>query len=179
MKNSVPASSPQTAPSAADEGRLVAELRSLKGQRSPRSPRIARAVQVLEATSSPRVRNAAASALADLRARSAKDRLIDLLARPETRGSRGTLLYALEQLGANVPLPILAEIIADESYEAREEALGFIACNRIECSAEEFARSKEKLEGAIAAADPDRIEAVQRALEYLRTKHNAVKNVAT
>jgi hypothetical protein len=156
---------------AGDEGRLVEELRSLKSQRSPRQARIAKATQILEQTNSSRVRNAAALALTDMRAREAKDALINLLTRPDTIGSRGTLLYALEQLKADVPLPILAEIILNESYEARGEALGLISRDRIEYSAEEFARVRARLEAAHTSGDNERSKAILRALQYLRTKH--------
>jgi HEAT repeat protein len=127
-------------------------------------------MRILEHTNSARVRNAAALALVDLRAHDAKDALIDLLQRPGTRGARGTLLYALQQLGENVPLPILTEIIIDDSYEAREEALAFIISSHIECSAEEFARSRVRLEAAASSADTDRLNAIHRALEYLWSK---------
>jgi len=171
MKHSVDANALETALFARDESRLVEELGKLKSQRSPRQSRAATAMQILEQTNSSRVRNAAALALVDLRDDSAKDALINLLMRPDTKGSRGTLLYALEQLGANVPLPVLADIIADESYEAREEALALIARDHIECSAEEFARAQARLEAALAAADGERSQAIRRALESLRTKH--------
>jgi len=126
---------------------------------------------MLEQTRSPRVRNAAASALADLRAGGATDALINLLTRPDTAGSRGTLLYALELLGADVPLPDLAEIIAEGSYEAREEALGLIDRDRIECSLEDLALARATLEAAPVSADGERARAIRRGLEYLRTKH--------
>ena len=171
MRHSVDANRLGTAKSAGDETRLVEELRGLKSQRSPRQARVAKALQVLEQTNSSRVRNAAALALADLRALSAKDALVNLLTRPETTGSRGTLLYALEQLKADVPLPILAEIILDGSYEAREEALGLIAQHRIECSDEEFKRARARLEAARVQADDERSQAIRRALEYLTANH--------
>lgn len=171
MRHSVDANRLGTAKSAGDEARLVEQLRGLKSQRSPRQARVAKALQMLEQTNSSRVRNAAALALADLRALSAKDALVNLLIRPETTGARGTLLYALEQLKAHVPLPILAEIILDESYEAREEALGLIAQDRIECSAEEFERARARLEAARVQADDERSQAIGRALEYLTAKH--------
>jgi HEAT repeat protein len=177
MRNSVHLNTAQTALSVGDEGRLIAELRSLKSQRSRRGSRAAQAMKILEETNSSRVRNAAALALADLRAHSAKDTLIDLLSQPETRGSRGTLLYALEQLGADVPLPILAEIIVDESYEAREEALALIVSNRIEFSGKEFACSKARLEAARASADAERLQAIRRALEAMEINHDVIKNV--
>jgi hypothetical protein len=171
MRHSVDANDLGADRSAGNESRLVEELRGLKGQRSPRQSRVAKAMQILEQTHSSRVRNAAALALADLRAHSAKYALINLLTRPDTAGSRGTLLYALEQLGADVPLAILADIIADESYEAREEALGLIVRGRIESSTEEFARTRAKLEAAHDSADDERSQAIERALEYLRIKH--------
>jgi HEAT repeat protein len=154
-----------------NETRLVEQLRGLKSQRSPRQTRVAMALQMLEQTNSSRVRNAAALALADLRALSAKDALVNLLTRPETTGSRGTLLYALEQLKVDVPLPILAEIILDESYEARDEALGLIAQQRIECSAEELEHARARLEAAHVQADDERSQAIRRALEYLTGQH--------
>jgi HEAT repeat protein len=172
MRQSVHVTTPQTALSAGDEGRLIAELRSLKSQRSRRGSRAAKAMQIIENTNSSRVRNAAALALADLRAANAKDVLIDLLTRSNTIGSRGTLLYALEQLGANVPLPVLADVISSESYEAREEAVAFIVSNRFECSADEFARSKAKLETAAVSADAERLQAIRRALGTLSVKHH-------
>jgi hypothetical protein len=126
---------------------------------------------ILEQTNSSRVRNAAALALADLRAYGATDKLIDMLSRPDTRGSRGTLLYSLEQLRVDIPLPVLADIIINEPYEAMEEALAFIVSNRFECSADDFTRSKAELESAASSSDTERPQAIRRALEYLRTKH--------
>jgi hypothetical protein len=153
-----------------DEGRLIEELRNMKSRRSPRQARAARAVQILEQTGSPRVRNAAALALADLRAKSAEDALIGMLKRHDTKGSRGTLLYALQELGTDLPPAVLADIIADESYEAREEALNFLARGLIEGSVEEYARARARLEAALPSADAERVQAIRRALEYLRAK---------
>lgn len=161
---------------ARDEARLIRKLRSLKGERSPRGARIAQALDILEKTKSPRVRNAAALALADLRAHNAKDKLVDLLTRSDTRGSRGTLLYALEQLGAVVPVAILADIIIDESYEAREEALELIVTDRIQCSAEQLSQAEAKLEAATTSADAERLQAIKRALEYLRMRQRAPRD---
>lgn len=162
-------------PAVAEEGRAIAELRSLKSQRSSRAARIAQALDMLEATKSSRVRNAAALALADMRAGDTKDKLIDLLTRAETRGARGTLLYALGQLGAVVSLQILVEIIIDEPYEAREEALEFVRADRIEGSPEQFSWAEAKLEAATSSGDPERLQAVKRALGYLRTKQRALR----
>jgi len=167
MRRSVKASEARAALPAADDDHLIEELRHLKSRRSPRQARCVRATQILEETSSSRVRNAAALALAELRALGAKDALIALLRRPDTGGARGTLLYALAELRAEVPLPILAEIIVDESYEAREEALDFIRSGRFACSASEFIGARTMLEAARPAADDERSQAIRRALDYL------------
>ena len=164
-----PRSDARHATSSEDEARLIKELRSLKSQRTRRQARVAKATRMAADTYSPRVRNAAALALADLQAASAKDVLIDLLRRPDTNASRGTLLYALDQLRAEMPVLILAEIVAEDSYEAREEALSFIASGRVEGSDEEFAHARSKLEAAMAWADPERSQAIRRALGYLTT----------
>jgi uncharacterized protein HemY len=158
--------------SAEDEGYLIEELRSLKSRWSPRRSCVAQAVQILEQTGSLRVRNAAALALADLRASDAKDLLIALVRRPDTKGSRGTLLYTLGELAANVPLSVLTDVVAADAYEAREEALDFIRRGRVVYSAEEYSNARKSLEVALAAADQERSEAIGRALEYLRVRHS-------
>src|SRR5262245_17712912 len=106
MRHSVAAGILQTPLLGEDESRLIEELPNMKSRRSPRQARVARAIQTLEQAGSTKIRNAAALALADLRADSAKDALIDLLKRHDTKGSRGTLLYALQELEADLPLPV-------------------------------------------------------------------------
>ena len=168
MRHPVDATGLDNAGSRQDESRLVEELRGLKSQRSPRQARIAEAARILVQTHSPRVRNAAALALVDLRAHRASDPLLSLLTRSDTKGSRGTLLYALEQLRAHVPLPILVNIIAEESYEAREEALSLLDRRLIDCSPEDLSHARITLEAALTSAHDERSRAITRALEYLR-----------
>jgi hypothetical protein len=96
-----------------DEVRLAEELRKAKPDVAPT------VIGILERARSPRVRNAAALALADTHAANARGSLIGALRRAETRGHRGTILYALDELGANLPLSLLAGIIAGDAYEAR------------------------------------------------------------
>lgn len=155
-----------------DEDRLVAGLRSLKAQRSPRASRVTEAVRLLAETKSARVRNAAALTLADLRAHTAEGMLIEVLARPETKGTGGTLLYALARLRAQVPLPLLAQIVAEESYEAREEALALLAGKRIEASPDELRQAETALAAAVAPADAERRQAIERARRVLQTRHH-------
>lgn len=168
MNRSVRADVYHMVPSSDDESRIVAELRRLKSQRSFRDLRIAMALQALQQTSSARIRNAAALALADMKAHDAKDSLVALLADSATKGARGTLLYALEQLGEAIPLSILIMIITDDSYEAREEALFFLAKGRFDCSSKELETVRAKLEAlTTSTTDEERLQAVHRALDYL------------
>jgi hypothetical protein len=143
-----------------DETRLVEELRNAEPDVAPEVMRI------LERTSSPRVRNAAALALADMRAEGARDSLIEALRRVETRGYRGTILYALDELGANLPLSVVIDIIVDDPYEAREEALGFLASGRVDSDADPR-QVEGKLRVALRREDEERSHALREALEYL------------
>jgi HEAT repeat protein len=151
-----------------EDDRLIEELHNLKSQRSPRRVRADNAMRILEQTKSHRVRNAAALALADMRAPGAKDALIRLPKRPDTIRARGTLIYALDELGADVPLPVLADIILNETYEAREEAVGLVAQDRIACSDRELNSARKRFEAALGSADEERSQAIRRALGYLQ-----------
>jgi hypothetical protein len=149
-----------------NEDRTVEELRKIKSKISPKGMRIRKVMDILQKSSSPRVRNAAAIALADMRAVSAKDTLIDLLRRDETQGSRGTLSYALDEIGTKIPIAVLVDVILGDSYEAQQEAVSLITADRAECTSQEWMRVKRKLEAALDT----RNEAAGRALDYL-SKH--------
>jgi hypothetical protein len=103
-----------------------------------------------------------------MRAPGAKDALKRLLKRPDTIRARGTLIYALDELGADVPLPVLADIILNETYEAREEAVGLVAQDRIACSDRELNSARKRFEAALGSADEERSQAIRRALGYLQ-----------
>src|SRR5437764_722620 len=90
-----------------NEDRLVEELRKAPGDKSRRQRRTLILFKILKETKSPRVRNAAALALADMKMKNAKPQLVEILWRKDTKGNRGTLLYALEELNVDVPLSLL------------------------------------------------------------------------
>jgi hypothetical protein len=123
----------------------------------------------LVATASNRVRNAAALALADMGGRDAGRMIVEVLRRPDIAKVSGTLLYALRELGASIPLSVIVGLIENGSYESRATALEFLKERQIERPdrAElddarkrltSFARDGDESEGA---------EAAQVALEYL------------
>ena len=116
-------------------------------------------------TSSSKVRNAAVIALADMHAPEAMGIIIELLGRPETKGSRGSILYALSEIEGPVPLDILVNIITDESYEASEEALGLLS--RAKFTSDDLRRAIARL--TAAARTTDRRRVASEALELLTT----------
>lgn len=164
--HSIAASALEAAFESGNEDFLVKELRKISSRRSRREARIAWTTRILEQAGSPRVRNAAALALADMQAHSAKDALIDVLKRPDTAGRRGALLYVLGALGAALPISILVDIVLGDSHESREETLSFIANEKFDCD-EDLHRSKRKLTAALISADEERSHTINAALEYL------------
>ena len=150
-----------------DDEQLVQTLRQVKSLRTRRQARQHQVIEILRATGSARVRNAAALALADMRANQASEEIISLLSRPDTIGARGTLLYALDRLGSFVPLPTLTAIILEDPYEAREEALGLIDKHRARYSDRERRTALRHLRDGLAAVDDARARSAKSAIEYL------------
>jgi HEAT repeat protein len=128
---------------AGNEDKLVEALRHVESEKSRRQDRASQVLRILKETDPPRVRNAAAIALADMKVTTAKDELIKLLSRDDTKSSRGSLLYALEEMNAEIPPTVLADIIASAGYEAREEALRILERQKYDTA--EIRRSRQKL----------------------------------
>jgi hypothetical protein len=83
-------------------------------------------IRTLRETDEASVRNAAAIAMADHEVHGGAGSLIEQIASPKTLGRRGTLLYALEEMGVHVPLDLLLQIVMEDGYEGREQALDLI-----------------------------------------------------
>jgi HEAT repeat protein len=150
-----------------DDETAVEILRGIKRLRTPRAERVARAMRALDRTTSSRVRNAAALALADMRAKQATDSLIALLQHSETKHARGTLLYALEELDARVPLSILVDLMVNDSFEARQEALRFISKGRFSYDEAALHKAVRRLRSLSRSPDHELAEAGRSALESL------------
>lgn len=153
-----------------DEDKLVKELRQIKSKRSPRQLRIRKTLDVLKNATSSRVRNAAAIALADMNSVEAKRVLIDLLTQPATRNARGTLLYALDELGAKIPADVLVELILHDSYEARQEAVNLIEKGRSVWNGTSALQVAQKLEVALSSPDEELQEAATRVVQYISSR---------
>lgn len=127
--------------------------------------------ELLKTTSSPVVRNEAALLLADSGDDRAGSILIELLRRPETRGSRGTLLYALEVLKKDrVPLKLLVDLALTDTYETCEQAVDLICAGLYEASAHERLDAVSRLEAAQRGRSPHTRFLAGDALAALRSR---------
>jgi HEAT repeats len=149
-----------------NEDRIVEELRKITNSRTRRHRRSSIVIKILEQTESPRVRNAAALALADMHTTSAGKKLINILRKPETKGYRGTILYALDELGTQLPISLLADLIMNESYEAQQEALAFIVSGKIEYD-QDIDDIKRKLSSARKHLTGEQACTLSEAIKYL------------
>lgn len=147
-----------------EENVILTALRAAK--RSSRRKHLHEILEVLRTTDSPRMRNAAAIAVIDLRSKKIKEVLLNLLARDDTKKSRGTLLYVLDEIGASIPIDVLTRVIVTSRYEAREEALGFLKSRRIDWNPQQLRRSMRKLERMTLSKNVERSEAAARALQF-------------
>ncbi|MDP4024702.1 hypothetical protein Q8W71_18910 [Methylobacterium sp. NEAU 140] len=150
-----------------DEEGVIALLRDRHGRTPPMEAR--EIERILDTTTSFRLRNAAALALADLGAAGAAARIGQVLERPEVAPQSGTLLFALDELGASLPLDSFVNILRRGSFEGRAEALHFLDAGRIsESGPEARARAVAALAALAAGADPEAAEAARDALIVLR-----------
>jgi HEAT repeat protein len=126
-------------------------------------------LRLAETTRSPRVRNAAAIAMADLGIAGAGQLLVRLLGRDDTKGHRGTLLYALEELGEEVPLPVLVCVLLDGHYESREQALDLIGKEQIAFTMDQLDAAIAELSGLASSDDAYASGVGRTAVRWLKS----------
>ena len=152
-----------------DEAIILDALKNAK--KASRRQYLNEILRILSNTHSPRVRNAAAIAVADLHAQKIKevikDVLIKLLVREDTKKSQGTLLYVLDEIGASIPIEVLTRVIATSRYEAREEAMGFLKSGRIDWNSGQLESATNKLRRLTYSKNSERSQAAKRALEFI------------
>jgi HEAT repeat protein len=153
-----------------DEDRILGVLDAI-GRGSASGAELDQVRELAKKTRSPVVRNAAAIALADLNAGGAHELLISLIKRTETRGANGTLLYALREMNAYVPLPVLIDIITDDrTYEALEGALDLIASNAERYKEGEKTEAVSRLKPLLTSTDAHTSRSAELAIKYLTRK---------
>ena len=79
--------------------------------------------------------------------------IVDLLQQDRTRGARGTLLYALRPFDCGSVLPLLVDLVVEETREAAREAAYLISEIEI-VSAETWVPLRNRLRTAYEAVDP-------------------------
>jgi len=150
-----------------DENRIVDALDAIGRSRASSAER-SRIMELARKTRSPQIRNAAAIAVADLGVDGADQLLIDLIKRKESRGANGTLLYALREMNAYVPLPVLIDIITeDRTYEALEGVLDIIANNAAKYEAKEKAEAVSRMKPLLTSTDAHTGHTAKLAIKYL------------
>ena len=123
---------------------------------------------MLRSTRSAKVRSAAALALADLGGDTAAEAINSVLEREDVAPAAGTLLFALDELGAQVRLGPALNILRNGSYEARAELLILLQDGRLaQTSDQELTRAKTELQLLAAGTDSEAAEAASLALEAL------------
>lgn len=117
---------------------------------------------------SPKVRNAAALALADMACPCAEATINAVLAREDVALTAGTLLYALDELKARVTLPSVLNIVRSGSYEARAELMILLDKGRLLPPDElDISRADAELSVLAAGGDEETREAAGLARELL------------
>jgi hypothetical protein len=153
-----------------DQDRIVGALDAI-GRTDASPAECSRVIELTKETRSPLVRNAAAIALVDLNIDGADELLIELIQRKETRGANGTLLYALREMNAYVPLSLLIDLITeDRTYEALEGILDVIANNAERYKEEEKAEAVSRLKPLLTSTDAHTSHSAKLVTNYLTRK---------
>ncbi|HRI51091.1 MAG TPA: HEAT repeat domain-containing protein [Pseudomonadota bacterium] len=115
-----------------------------------------RLLELLRTTDNPRIRNAAALALSDLRQPQAFQVLVDLLRDERTEKNRGTLLYALGTYDCSSILPLLVDLVIAGNFEVSLQALSLIQGIEIELDDRQWAACTARLRAALSSASEER-----------------------
>jgi len=133
---------------------VVAAAHELGGLRDERA--FAPLLELLEQTTDPALRDAAAIGLCELGDARALTPLLALIADPKTEGHRGTLVYALGGFDCTGILPSLVELVIDGKFEVSRQAFSVIESIEGEIPTSIWESSRVRLRAAIPVADPDK-----------------------
>jgi hypothetical protein len=126
---------------------------------------IQEAAVLLSRAQTPSERNRAAIELADLGAKGEIGTIKKQLWLPATKGARGTLLYALAELGADLDPILLVNLLIGEGGEVQYECLRAIEGGRVTSRHELPAQAMRLREAAGTEKDEDRRDAIEAAAE--------------
>ena len=148
---------------------IVERLRALEGFGTDRSDIRDYALELLRTTQSAAIRNAAALALSDLRAVDAVKDIAGVILKPGVSNSAGTLLYAIEELGGDLPLSVFVHVLVDGSYEARQQALDLLVAGHVAATeGDNVEELLAQLEPLLSSGDDQKAAAAAEAVGILR-----------
>ena len=147
---------------------ILHQLAALRASDKTPEARRSFALGHLESAQSPGVRNAAALALSDLGLEGCVKNIVDVIMQPGVAASSGTLLYAIEELGGELPLSAFVHVLESGSYEARQQALDLLWSGRVATDDETRDGSLEKLEALGSASDQELAAAASEVLAMLK-----------
>jgi HEAT repeat protein len=146
-----------------DPPKVVAAARELAARQelSAATPLL----ELLRTTNDVTARNAAALALGDLKHPPAFDVLVDLLKDERTRGSRGTLLYAIGAFECSSILPTLVDFVIDGNFEVSRQAFSLIGGIETEVDERTWDACTSRLRNALVVAPDERRPLLRELLE--------------
>ncbi|RXZ79768.1 HEAT repeat domain-containing protein [Paenibacillaceae bacterium] len=122
-------------------------------------------IKHLKSTEDNLLRNQIALALSDIGENEALDSLIEVITHPRTKGSRGTLLYSLENLDYVSHIDTIANFIGDPSLEVSMQSFLLLEYVADELSNNQKEKCKSIFESKLKINEN---EFVKDALELLR-----------
>lgn len=122
------------------EDAITDVLKRIDDVEAPHAERVEFVKLCLRDASSDMVRNQATLALVELVSKDAASDIIRVLRDRDISGSSGTLLFALNEIEADVPLDILARTVVGGSYEAQNEAMFALEQGRVASADDEVER---------------------------------------
>jgi len=117
-------------------------------------------IELLQKTSDPVIRNAAAVGLRELGDERALSPIVSLINDPKTEGYRGTLIYALEGFDCGRLLPFLIEQVITGNFEVSHQAFSVIESIDVEIESKTLDFCTQRVKNALLQNDekPDLLE---------------------
>lgn len=123
-------------------------------------------IKFLLETDNINLRNSIALALSDIGIDDAIEPLINLIKDPKTRGSRGTLLFALAPFDCSRYIDVFIELLLEDSFETSRQSFILLENNISRLQKEEKQQYRQKIISIITSLE-DKMELLSESLELL------------
>ncbi len=127
-------------------------------------------IELLQKTSDPVIRNAAAVGLRELGDERALYPLVSLINDVKTEGCRGTLIYALEGFDCSSLLPFLIEQIITGNFEVSHQAFSVIESINVEIDSETLDIYTQRVKDALLQND-EKVDLLEDLIDLLSDMH--------